>query len=394
MSNSPQAKQQIPIEQCEGGFRRFPVNTGDKGQQPNNTREIVRELQQRTRTLEQELTASRRRLRKEAALRALARQQFRSLMQRIEAITEISTLKQPRRKYRAYKALLSEFYRLRRRSLGDDALITLPTDTFHRYPNRDYFLPPEAAPILIFQVGKVGSSTLFASLKPHFPQLPVYQIHHIHGAAALLAREEAQGHKAGLHHLHTGCALQALMTEGAPLRWKVIIGVREPIRRWVSEIFQNLNERYARFIGDDGILRRDDLRTFIRDSLETEPMQRWFDEELTPTFGIDLFAHPFDKERGFSHRREGRVELLVYRLEDLPNTFAPMLRTLFPHEQIAMVRANETANTRFADDYDHFIRTLTFERAFLEAFYRRRVVRHFYSDAMIRHFIDYWSTPR
>ena len=190
----------------------------------------------------------------------------------------------------------------------------LPTDDLNNYPDKKFCIAEEEHPIMIFQVGKVGSSTMAKSLKNNVKNLPVYQIHNIETAEKLLKKENALGYKGGFYHFTTGNTLKSVIQKNPEIRWKVIVGVREPIKRWVSDIFQNINERYTHFYDTNGKVKEQELIEYIYQTLETEPMQVWFDEELKKTFGVDVFQYDFDKTKGYTIIKANNVDILVYRL--------------------------------------------------------------------------------
>ena len=43
----------------------------------------------------------------------------------------------------------------------------------------------------------------------------------------------------------------------------------------------------------------------------------WFDTELKDHFGLDIFAEPFDREKGFGIYKKNNIEVFVYKLEKL-----------------------------------------------------------------------------
>lgn len=45
----------------------------------------------------------------------------------------------------------------------------------------------------------------------------------------------------------------------------------------------------------------------------------WFDEELKELCDVDVYSHPFDKDKGYSIINENGVEILLLKTEKLSN---------------------------------------------------------------------------
>jgi flagellar biosynthesis GTPase FlhF len=335
-----------------------------------------------------------------------------SLQASIDGICRVGTLQSPLKKIAAYKQMMQTFHDTKNIGTADAlnmtasqkpadqphplrpeaAEIVLPTDDYYGARDKKFYISPKEEPLLIFQVGKVGSSTLYESLKNSVGEVPVYQIHNIATAEQLLMSERAKGFKEGLHHLELGAELNRIIREDPEIRWKVIVGVREPIHRWVSDIFQNINERYSRFVEADGEIRYDELIAFIKHSLETEPMQTWFDEELKAVFGVNLSEIGFDKERGYCVHRYNGQSFLFYRLESLKSASREMFDAFFPHKNIELINGNESSNKSYFEQYRTLLEQLKFDEDYLREFYNNiSVARFFYSDTDIDQFIKKWS---
>lgn len=98
--------------------------------------------------------------------------------------------------------------------------------------------------ILVFQVGKVGSSSIFHSLKElDLLKQDVFQVHKIDSAEISLNNQIKNGIKVS-KALQDGVKVKKLLQENTYQKIKVIVGVREPIDRWISEVFQNIDRRY------------------------------------------------------------------------------------------------------------------------------------------------------
>lgn len=265
----------------------------------------------------------------------------------------------------------------------------LPSDDFFNTPDERVPVRADAAPLLVYQVGKVGSSAIFAGLKQALPDVPVYQVHHIARAESLLARERARGFKDAEHHLVTGLRLKKCIESCPELRWKVVVGVREPVRRWVSDVFQNLRERYAFLLDERGEPALDKTVAFVRESLLKEPQQRWFKDELEATFGIDVCSVPIEK--GYTVIEGKNVSCLVYKYEALGEELEAEIARFSGVQTFRLVKANQTEDTPFASAYKKVLERLRLEESVLRRLYENGAAGRCYTQCEREGFIRHWS---
>ncbi len=160
---------------------------------------------------------------------------------------------------------------------------------------------------------------------------------------------------------------------------------------FIYDIFQNINERYAHFYDSSGEVKQNEVIKFIHQTLETEPMQVWFDEELKETFGVDVFQHDFDKTKGYAIIKEKNVEILIYQLEKLKDSFSIMMQEFLSLELKHPDNANKSTNKPYADAYRAVLENLKFDESYLRRFYTKPITSHFYSDSDIENFIITWG---
>ena len=155
------------------------------------------------------------------------------------------------------------------------------------------------------------------------------------------------------------------------------------------ELIKYLNNRD---IKENGDLKYNELIDFVKKTLETEPMQDWFLNELSKTFKIDLSEINFDKENGFFVYSIDNKEILFYQLESLKPRFNKMFHEFLPEYDIILKNANESTNKKYYEQYKKIQELLTFEEDYLrEFYYEKSVARFFYTDSQIESFINKWK---
>ncbi len=241
---------------------------------------------------------------------------------------------------------------------------------------------------LIYQVGKVGSSSIFQSLKELNIE-NLYQVHNIAKAEELLNKENRLGYKNGMHHFEDGLKVKALLEEKKFDKIKIIVGVREPISRWISDIFQNLDERYSFLLGNHGEVDIKKTIEYINSTLYDEDFMHWFEDELLKTFNINLFDFKFDKQKGYSIINDNNVEVFIYKLEKL-DSLEVKLKDFLEVDNFSLIKANNT-NDKSRSEFYSLIKTyLNFDLNFLKEYYSQKLITHFYSQEEIEGFIKRW----
>jgi hypothetical protein len=239
---------------------------------------------------------------------------------------------------------------------------------------------PSAVPVVVYQMGKVGSMALVASLERQGVG-PVYHLHALNPAgerpqqAARLVYEE-------------------MVLAQRPA--KFIALVRETIARNVSAFFQEENfvrhtgQRFAEFGGSLEELAR--LFGSKLHHMSIFPLT-WFDRQVKQVLGIDVYAEPFDRSRGFVRLGRGAHELLVLKSELDDRSKAAAVATFLNLDGFEIERANVGGQKAYAEVYRRFRESIRLPDTYIEGILSSRYMRHFYSEQEIERFRAYWSDP-
>ncbi len=238
-------------------------------------------------------------------------------------------------------------------------------------------------PILIYQMGKVGSTTIFASLQKR--RLNVATLHELDSPARGLSGE-----------------INRLLESGAR-GWKVITLVRDPLAQLVSGFFESMNRRgHAAYVGPaayTNLLTVGDLeKRFYGRILDfnKHPFQ-WFDEQLKANFDIDVFSCPFEKDKGHQVYKTGPAEVLLIRYEDLWSVGKKAIGDFLGlDKEFDWVPANVSREKSYAGQYQCFKEEAVIPEDYINKIYSDRRTKHFYAEQEIARFIQKWkrNTPR
>ena len=250
-------------------------------------------------------------------------------------------------------------------------------------------------PIVVYQMGKVGSSTVYRSLRSLGLRR---QVHHVHLLNELDEIEERVRRRypdpvGTLAQIEKGRRLRRRVLPNRRTTWNVISLVRDPVQRNVSAFFESLTEVipdvYERQERDD--IAPAELENAFLDRFDHDAPLSWFQSQLEPVFGIDVFAAPFDTEQGYATYEGPGARLLVIRLENLMEYGQTAIGEFLGLDQFELVTANIARDKRYANLYSEFERSVTLPVSYLERMYESRFARHFYRAAEIEAFEQRWT---
>ncbi len=253
-------------------------------------------------------------------------------------------------------------------------------------------------PILVYQMGKVGSHAVYSALQQANIPYPLFHVHFLSDTGLKLTENYLRKRSLPVPpHLSIGKALRKRIISDENIRWKIITLVREPIGRDVSDFFENVECYPSYLIDKDGAIKKDELvhylhNKFVEFDESLSYVCTWFDREIKSVFNIDVYAHPFDVEAGFTIIRHQNIEVLILRLEDLSRNFDDAINTfLRPENPILLSQSNATSEKKHSATYRYVREHLVLPKSTCARVYSSRYVTHFYPQSMKDTFSRKWS---
>jgi hypothetical protein len=249
-------------------------------------------------------------------------------------------------------------------------------------------------PLIIYQMGKVGSETVESSLAACRLNRPIYRAHslvkeHIQNSlieTRMTARDYYRRSRLVFQGQFLAKQIARDLHRG---HWQVISMVRDPIAQNVSSFFQILDLLVPDFESRhrDGRLSTPELmKAFVRHYPPDSNFITWFDVEMKRIFEIDVFEKPFPHEQGFEIYREPHAELLVLRLEDLDRCAPLAFREFLGIVDFRIRRTNEASRKDYAELYDRFRREAEFPASYVDGVYGSKYARTFYTAEELSRF--------
>jgi len=277
----------------------------------------------------------------------------------------------------------------------------------HRLKSLDRQFPQ--APLIVYQMGKVGSSTVVKSLHEAGLRRRIYHVHFL--TPELIEKYEIRRRKylrtersGDLRHIWQYKHLRdRLLNEKCEERWKVITLVRDPVARNLATFFEHIS--VVSEAEDEWKLesaeyefcikvRKSDLLPLVDlffEKCRHDNPSIYFDREFKPVLGIDLYDEEFPSAEGYKIYQTDSFDILLLRLENLNTVAEPALKRFLGLEEFALVNANIGEEKDYADVYDKFKNQIRLPTHYLDRMYTSKFTRHFYTDEEIAVFRKRWT---
>ncbi len=239
---------------------------------------------------------------------------------------------------------------------------------------------------LVYSMGKVGTTSVYSFIKRNHPDTP---LHHVHFLSDNWVKKKLPSLNPEFHgNIAVAEEVYSSLEKHKNRRVKIITMVREPLVREISDIFQNwkglLN---VNAIGDTSAK---ELSVYL-DNHEHEYVLNWFDTEFKEYLGFDIYAHPFDKQKGYSIYKTKNADILCVSTEKLSSCIETAMKEFAGMDIKASKASNTSENKEGKELYNELIKNYKAPKEKLDLLYNSKYVRHFYDEKEIKGFIEKWS---
>jgi hypothetical protein len=236
-------------------------------------------------------------------------------------------------------------------------------------------------PILVYQMAKVGSSTLTWALRD-VAGLHVFQIHLMHPAnirrvrAALRKRGRILERLSSDMDIRGRILFKGLIKSG--LKAKIITLVREPIGRNCSFYFQNLDLLWRIADAHENV-EAAQLVSGFQDKFNHQGGLNWFDREFKPVLGVDVYEHPFPHDVGHVRITTDRYDILVLRSDLDDASKKKCVEEFLGIEGLSLAPKNVGSQKPYAAAYRKFLDALELPEPYVNEMLDSKYTRHFFS---------------
>ena len=304
--------------------------------------------------------------------------------------------------------------------------------------------------VIIYQMGKVGSSSIYNSVNRYFK---TYHIHYLNEKIISQIYQKSKDKNQSVP-LHLETSTEVLNLLKSEKKIKIISLIREPISRNLSAFFENLdnftfNQDYNLYkLGINkqlkGIIENRQLLIIVLDNLGKEFKTKgslisliekalktelnnkdklnllkysfqpspeeilklkelfinqyphnlpidWFDIELNKSLKIDIFDYPFNKESGFVKIQiNPQTELLIIKSEIANFIKKNYLKDFLNIKKINIFNKNESESKYYYEVYNFIKQNLSFSEVYLEKQLKSKYMKHFYTKTEIKNLRNKW----
>ena len=249
-------------------------------------------------------------------------------------------------------------------------------------------------PVFIYQMGKVGSKTIEASLS--YNNVPCLCMHTLTCDKIEEMKKREETNPAKSIDLQVSLSVRRLidLTRGE-MKHKVITLVREPVSRTISNVFQNMHRFYPHLHGRTDINVVPEIIEILlkrfRGFNEKSDGSHWLNNEMKKVFGLDVFSVEFDRSADYRIYRAPDANILLIKLERLFDCHKAAFNEFLGIENFCLINTNLGIQKQYYPIYKQVKESISIPDEVLDRIYSSRLVRRFYNDKEITDFKKKWS---
>ena len=249
-------------------------------------------------------------------------------------------------------------------------------------------------PIIILTPGKVGSSSIYSTLKTK-TYFPVYHIHNLSekGIEHSVYKHMSSDRKSKPLHLIVSKLLRKKLNVYNGKRF-IITVIREPISREISSFFQNIDFLKSELENRRLEIDIDKAHKYLNKQFESDickELEDWFELEIKGNFQLDIFKQPFNSEQKFSIIQKDKTELLLLRMEDLNSVFPVAIQEFLKLQEPLELKNENVGNTKhYAQPYQAIKNKLKLDSTTVERITESKFFKHFYIEQK-DYVLDKWT---
>lgn len=218
-------------------------------------------------------------------------------------------------------------------------------------------------PLIVYQMGKVASQSIYYSLRK------VYL-----GVVVNTHSFSTNDKDWRVRTIYKHCVMNS-----RPLN--IISLTREPIGRNISAFFQNFGRDTGVKYRNSNFSLQEIRELFLKNYNHDIPLT-WFDTNIEPKFGIDVYKNPFP-DAGINTYNYENFRLLVLRSENIDEIKHSAIEEFLGLTDFNIDQRNIGSNKEYAETYRKFLNTVKLPADYISKMCDSKYFNHFYSDEFI-----------
>ena len=239
--------------------------------------------------------------------------------------------------------------------------------------------------IIIYSMGKVGSSSIYYSFLKYFPFNKVFHPHFLSSNWHLKLKDSVYS-----RNINIGKKTLKYLNQNNNNINHFIVLVRDPISRDLSNIIQNYKNKKIDLMQ----LKTDNLIKVIRNEGH-DFFNEWFETEFNEFFKIDISKLNFDHEMGYCiYEIDKKNRLMIMQLEKMNEVFIDAIDSFIGFRFPELYNFNISSKKLEGKIYKNLKKNYSLPISTLNKIYSSKFASHFYSDKQIISFKERWSKKK
>jgi len=164
----------------------------------------------------------------------------------------------------------------------------------------------------------------------------------------------------------------------------IIVTIRSPIDQRISSIFQSWQNHNLKLFTSENDSEYYRTLEFVHKSIcddnPSSSIENWFKNEIETPFNIDVFSEPYSEELGYTIYKNGRVTLLLMKMETMNNAFENAMKDfLSTNEKHSLLIHNVGEDKIYKESYKLIKTNIKIEKSVMEEIVDSKYFTHFYS---------------
>lgn len=231
--------------------------------------------------------------------------------------------------------------------------------------------------VILYQMGKVGSSTLKESLsKKNINALHIHRYYFCNNEKPIRLRRL-------IHKIKSNLIFNSIIKRE---KAKIITFYRNPLDRNISSFFQNLDIYFSKREFKNLSYKQLEEK-FNNASKLFETPTTWFDVEFNKRLEVDIFNYPINKDKGYTIFSKGNIDFFVCTTENI-NNLEKEFGQFLGITNFKLINKNIGSKKWYYKLYKEFKENYTPPSEMLNKLYNSKTIHHFYTDEEIKVFKD------
>jgi len=244
-------------------------------------------------------------------------------------------------------------------------------------------------PILVFTMAKVGSLSVYFSLKKWKKKESIFHIHSLNekevkeGIQLCFKNNMYPGSKSPVFLIN-----RKIINRGKS--YKIICLFRDPLERNISAFFDvfelHTGKKSNNYKGGFEF-----LKTLYYEKLKHDFPINWFEKQFFEATKINVYAYDFNKEKGYKIIKKGNIELLLLNSNIADPLKEELISDFCDLKSFTLKNRNVSSKKEYAANYKDFKNKIKFSKEYLNRLYDSKYAQHFFTEKYIKNQIEKWN---